>query len=461
MSKFNFSCFKAYDVRGKIGEELSNELVYNIGKALAVYLQAKEVVLGSDVRLTSPEFKQELARGLMEMGTNVIDIGTTGTEEVYFATSYLNVDGGVQVTASHNPKDYNGLKIVGRNSIPLGIDSGLRDLQALIEKDEFVPAAQPGTYRSVDLIKEYTAKLLTFSDTNQLATGRKLKVHLNIGNGAAGRVAQYVANLLKEQGANLEFSFQFLEPDGNFPNGIPNPLLVENRLATSQAVLAEKADIGVAFDGDFDRCFFFDEQGRFIDGYYICSLLAQAFLAKNPGAAIVHEPRLYWNTVDVVEANGGRAINCKAGHSFIKAKLRAENAVYGGEISAHHYFRDYYYCDSGMIPWMLIVELVQASGKSLSELVTAMKAKFPCSDEINFKVTSAQPAIDLLEKTYASQAKEILTIDGLSLDMGEWRFNVRASNTEPYVRINVESRGNPALVEEKVAELSALIKSLQ
>ncbi|MFC6277336.1 phosphohexomutase domain-containing protein [Psittacicella hinzii] len=457
MTEFNFSCFKAYDIRGKIGDELSFELAYNIGKAVAVYLNAKKVVVGSDIRLTSPEFKAQITKGLVEMGCDVVDIGQTGTEEVYFATSFLEADGGIQVTASHNPKDYNGLKIVGKNSVPLSIDTGLTQIKELIIANDFKPAEQAGKVEQVDLRANYVSKLLSFVDVDGFKRPRKLKLLFNVGNGAAGATVQYIAGLLRQHQANLDFEFLFAEPDGNFPNGIPNPLLVENREVTAQKVREVGADIGIAFDGDFDRCFFFDEKGEFIEGYYICGLLAQAFLAKNPGETIVYEPRLLWNSVDIIESNGGKGVLSKSGHSFIKRKLREYNAVYGGELSAHHYFRDYYFCDSGMIPWLLIVELVQKSQKNLSEFVADMRKKYPCSDEINFKVADSQKAIERVKALFAEQEKEESTVDGISYAFKDWRFNIRTSNTEPLLRLNVEAKENPQLVKQMVDLISKAI----
>lgn len=462
MTEFNFSCFKAYDIRGKIGDELSEELVYNIGKALAIRLEAKKVALGSDVRLTSPMFKQQLAKGLQEMGVDVIDIGTTGTEEIYFATSYLGLDGGVEVTASHNPKDYNGLKIVGKNSVALSYDSGLQDLISIIKTMQVDPQVYPvaktrGSYQQLDLRSEYVAKVLSFVDLAGLRQSKKLKLLLNPGNGTAGPTLKYIEKVLLEHGANLEFEYLFLEPDGTFPNGIPNPLLVENRAVTSRAIKDVGADLGIAFDGDFDRCFFFDSEGHFIDGYYICGLLAQAFVNKHSGAKIIHEPRLLWNTIQVIQDAGGVPVLSKSGHTFIKAKLRETQAVYGGEMSAHHYFRDYFFCDSGMIPWLLMVELLKQTGKTLAELVAQMQQNFPCSDEINFKVVNASKCIEAIKAYYQDITKDEMTIDGLSYDFGTWRFNVRSSNTEPLLRLNIESRGDKDLVQEKVVELSNII----
>lgn len=459
MSKHSFSCFKAYDVRGKIGEELTLELVYDIGRALSVYLGAKKVAVGSDIRLTSPEFKAELARGLMEMGTDVIDLGTTGTEEIYFATSFLDLDGGVQITASHNPKDYNGLKIVGKNSIPLSGAAGLAEIRALIEAGDFTPAAQPGKLIEMDVSPSYVSKMLSFINPETLKAGRKLKLLFNIGNGTAGAAVEKIVGALKQVGMNFDYEMLFPEPDGNFPNGIPNPLLPENREVTSKAVVATGADLGIAFDGDFDRCFFFDEKGNFVDGYYVVGLLTEAFLKKDPSSVIVYEPRLIWNTQEIIDRYNAEGHISKTGHSFIKAKLRQVNGIYSGELSAHHYFRDFYFCDSGMIPWLLVVELMLKTGKKMSELVTEMANNYPCSDEINFRVTDSKKVLEALQTTYGSQAKEITNVDGVSFDFGEWRFNVRTSNTEPLLRLNIEARGDRELVKAKVVELTDFIKA--
>lgn len=459
MTSFNFSCFKAYDIRGKIGEELSYDLVYNVGKALAVYLKAKKVVLGSDIRLTSTDFKAQLAKGLMEMGTDVIDLGTTGTEEIYFATSFLDADGGVQVTASHNPKDYNGLKIVAKNSIPLSGEHGLKEIRELIEKVDFTPAAKPGTFVQDDQSANYVSKLISFiNPVNLQKPQRPLKLLFNIGNGTAGAITKKVIGALKLLGANFDYVLMHEEGDGNFPNGIPNPLLIENREATSLAVREHNCDLAIAFDGDFDRCFFFDENGNFVDGYYVVGLLTKAFLAKDSTQPIVYESRLLWNTQAIIKNAGGEGHISKSGHSFIKRKLREVNAVYAGELSAHHYFRDYFYCDSGMIPWLLILELLYTTNQPISKLVADMAKEFPCSDEINFKLTDTKPALEAIKETYSLLAKEVSTIDGYSFEFDDWRFNVRTSNTEPLLRLNIESRGNKQLVLDKVQEISNLIK---
>lgn len=444
MSK-ELSCFKAYDVRGRIPDELNEDIAYRIGRAYAEFLKPKRVVVGHDIRLSSPAMSEALIRGLMEGGADVYDIGVCGTEEVYFATFDQKMDGGIVVTASHNPKDYNGMKFVREGSKPISGDSGLKDIQRLAEENSFSEPARRGEYHTLDHLDRYIEHLLGYVDT---ATLKPLKIVVNAGNGGAGRVIDALES-------RLPFTFVKVhhEADGNFPNGVPNPLLEENRAPTIAAIADSGADLGVAWDGDFDRCFLFDENGRFIEGYYIVGLLAEAFLRKNPGAKIVHDPRLTWNTIDMVEAAGGVPIMTKTGHAFIKERMRKEDAVYGGEMSAHHYFRSFAYCDSGMIPWLLVAELVSQAGKPLSQLLDERMQRYPASGEINRKLADPKAVLAGLEEAYREQAKSIDYTDGLSMEFDQWRFNVRASNTEPVVRLNVESRGDEALMREKTQEL--------
>jgi phosphomannomutase len=448
------SCFKAYDVRGKLGDELNEAVAYRIGRAYAQHLQARRVVVGGDVRLTSEPLKQALARGLMEAGAEVIDIGLAGTEEVYFAAFHLDVDGGIEVTASHNPMDYNGMKFVGRGALPISGDSGLRDIQRLAEHGEFAPAQAHGGLTRRSILEDYVDHLLGYIDAAAL---RPLKLVVNAGNGAAGHVIDAIEARFAAQGVPVQFVKLHHDADGTFPNGIPNPLLPENRAATAEAVRAHGADMGIAWDGDFDRCFLFDEQGQFIEGYYIVGLLAEAFLKKHPGEKIIHDPRLTWNTIDIVHHVGGIPIQSKTGHAFIKERMRAENAIYGGEMSAHHYFRDFAYCDSGMIPWLLVGELLCATGKPLSELVGERLAAYPCSGEINYRVANVPAVLARIRAHYAPAHPVVEEVDGLSLAFPGWRFNLRASNTEPLLRLNVETRGESKAVQERVAELAALI----
>ncbi|MBA6364984.1 phosphomannomutase CpsG [Colwellia sp. BRX8-4] len=460
------TCFKAYDIRGQLGEELNNDIAYRIGRAYGEFLlsddnKVKTVVVGGDIRLTSEELKFAVAGGLMDAGVNVIDLGMTGTEEIYFATSHLNVDGGVEVTASHNPMDYNGMKLVKSESKPISGDTGLFDIQTLAETQAFAEKALVrGSYQLSSTLYAYVQHLLTYISVKNI---KPLKLVVNSGNGAAG----HVIDALEAQFLSLHVPIEFIkinhEPDGNFPNGIPNPLLIENRQDTIDAVLKHKADMGIAWDGDFDRCFLFDEKGQFIEGYYIVGLLAEAFLQKNAGAKIIHDPRLTLNTIDVVTLAGGEPVLCKTGHAFIKERMRSEDAVYGGEMSAHHYFRDFMYCDSGMIPWLLVAELLCVKNLKLSDAVAQRITAYPSSGEINLKLEDPKLAIARVLEKYQANAVSVDYTDGISLEFidadGEWRFNLRSSNTEPVVRLNVESKGNVELMSVKTEEILILLRT--
>jgi phosphomannomutase len=453
------TCFKAYDIRGQLGTELDEEVAYRIGRAFAEFLKPKNVVLGGDVRLTSEELKQALARGICDTGADVIDIGVVGTEEVYFATSYLETDGGIEVTASHNPLDYNGMKPVRENSKPISSDTGLLHIKAMAEENNFpaVDESARGSIKQVSILEPYLDHLMGYIDLTAI---KPMKLVMNAGNGAAGHVVDAIEQRFKDAGIPVEIVKIFNEQDGNFPNGIPNPILHENRAPTIDAVLEHNADMGIAWDGDFDRCFLVDEKGNFLEGYYIVGLLAEAFLAKNPGAKIVHDPRLTWNTIDVAKRGGGEAIQSKTGHAFIKERMRSEDAVYGGEMSAHHYFRDFFYCDSGMIPWLLVSELVSKTGKPLSELVKQMVEAYPSPGEINRKVSDAKAVIAAVTEKYQDQALVIDTTDGVSMEFPEWRFNLRMSNTEPVIRLNIESRADHTVLQQNQDALLALIEAV-
>lgn len=440
-------CFKAYDVRGRVPAELNEDIAYRIGRAYAAFVEPRSVAVGRDIRASSDALADALIRGLTDAGVDVIDIGLGGTEFAYFATFNESLDGGIMVTASHNPPDYNGMKFVREGSRPISADSGLVDIRELAERNEFPPPATRGSVSRHDIYPAYIAHLLSYIDRAAL---KPLKIVVNAGNGGAGPVVDRLE-------AQLPFEFVKIhhEPDSSFPNGVPNPMLEENRAVTSRAVIESGADLGLAWDGDFDRCFFFDGAGRFIEGYYIVGLLAAAFLAKSPGERIVHDPRLTWNTREVIAAGGGEAVLSKSGHAFIKQVMRDHDAAYGGEMSAHHYFRDFSYADSGMIPWLLVTEIMCTSGQSLAALVDERVALFPASGEINRKVDDAPAVIKSIEQAYAPGAIEVDHVDGLSVAFSDWRFNIRASNTEPLLRLNVESRGDIALMQEKTAELLA------
>jgi len=448
------TCFKSYDVRGQLDVNLDADIAYRIGRGFAVAMAPKLVVAGRDIRESSPVLQSALIEGLLDEGVDVYDIGYCGTEEVYFATTHYEADGGLMVTASHNPIDYNGIKMVRAGSRPISGDDGLAEINALASANDFGAAKTRGTLSVKDPRSAYADCVLSFVEPDVI---KPLKILVNAGNGIAGPSFDAIAEKCAALGLPLDFIRHHHDPDGTFPNGIPNPLLEENRDKTAIPVREHGADLGVAWDGDFDRCFFFDETGTFIDGEYVVALLASAFLPKNEGATIIHDPRVIWATLDAIGAGGGTAVASKSGHSFIKAEMRTRDAVYGGEMSAHHYFRDFMYCDSGMIPWLLVAEHMSRAGQPLSALVADMQARFPSSGEINFKLADKQPALDAFQAKYTAQAQAVDRLDGVSLDFGDWRVNLRQSNTEPLLRLNVETRGDRALLDAKVAEISELI----
>ena len=455
------TCFKAYDIRGELGTELNDDIAYRIGRAYGEFIRPKTIVVGGDVRQTSESLKLALANGLRDAGTDVLDIGMSGTEEIYFATFHLGIDGGIEVTASHNPMNYNGMKLVREGARPVSGDTGLRDVQRLAEANDFAPVEEGkrGSYKQISVLDAYVDHLMGYIDLNNFT--KPMKLVINSGNGAAGHIIDEIEKRFKQANAPVSFIKVHHEADGNFPNGIPNPLLPECRKDTSDAVREHQADMGIAFDGDFDRCFLFDENAEFIEGYYIVGLLAEAFLKKEAGAKIIHDPRLTWNTIDVVTRAGGIPVMSKPGHAFIKERMREEDAVYGGEMSAHHYFRDFAYCDSGMIPWLLVAELLAVKGETLFALVSERMEAFPCSGEINSKVANAKEKIEIIKERYVSDECELNLTDGISVDFSDWRFNLRTSNTEPLVRLNVESKNNLALMNEKTTEILALLNGVQ
>ena len=442
--------FGAYDIRGIYPEDVNEELAYRIGRSFPGLFAAKKVAVGHDIRLSGPAIRDALVKGLTESGCDVVDIGECGTEMIYFTTAHLKLDGGIMITASHNPKEYNGMKFVRKESRPISSDTGLKELEKAVMEGEFKETAATGKVEKIDILEDYVEHILSYVDVKKL---KPFKVVANTGNGAAGPII----NALEK---HLPFDIVKVNniPDGNFPNGVPNPILQENRESTAKVVRETGADVGVAWDGDFDRCFLFDENGGFIEGYYMVGFLAQAFLKKNSGAKVIYDPRLIWNTIEIADELGGEAVMCKSGHAFIKDKMRQVNAIYGGEMSAHHYFRDFSYCDSGMIPWLLVLELLsQADGKSLSELMKERMERYPISGEINSKVVDAQEVLDRIEKDYGAKGK-VTKVDGLSVEFDNWRFNLRKSNTEPVIRLNVETRQDEKLCQEKTAELLAEIR---
>jgi phosphomannomutase len=468
------TCFKAYDIRGELGLELNEDIAYQIGRAYALHLKPKKVVIGGDIRLTSKALKLAFSDGLRDEGVNVFDIGMTGTEEIYFATKNLGMCGGVEVTASHNPMNYNGMKFVRKDSKPISGDTGLNAIKALAEsqpwKDNGLThqACTRGNYQQISNLAPYVEHLLTYIQPKNITS---LKLVVNSGNGAAGHVVDALELVFSKLNIPIEFTKVHHEADGNFPNGIPNPLLIENREDTAKAVREHGADMGIAWDGDFDRCFLFDETGEFIEGYYIVGLLAEAFLKKDTSEntkreKIIYDPRLTWNTEQIIKENNGEGIMSKTGHAFIKERMRKEDAVYGGEMSAHHYFRDFAYCDSGMIPWLLVAELLSVKKQPLSEMVKNRITAFPSSGEINSKIKNPKLAIERVLNHYKALAVDIDNTDGIGLafktegadGVNEWRFNLRTSNTEPVVRLNVESKANVVLMQEKTNEILELLR---
>ncbi len=442
-------CFKAYDIRGKVPSELNEELAYKIGKAYAKFLNAKKIVIGHDVRKSSDSLSEALANGLNENGADVIDIGLCGTEMIYYATPALDADGGIMITASHNPPEYNGMKFVKRDSVPVGYDSGLDQIEKIILNNdlEFQVKAK-GSVSQKDVMKDFINNLKKFYNKDKI---KPFKVVVNAGNGCAGLSLNAI-----EPELPIKMVKVFFEPDSDFPNGVPNPLLPGNRQTTIDAINSNKADLGVAWDGDYDRCFFFDEKGNFIEGYYIVGLLAKSILKKHPGENIVHDPRLTWNTVEIVNKKNGKPVVSKSGHAFIKQKMREVNSGYGGEMSAHHYFRDNSYSDSGMIPFLLIMQLMSEENKPLSQLVEEMIQAYPCSGEINSTINDPATKLKEIEEKYSDG--KIDHLDGVSVEYNDWRFNLRISNTEPIIRLNVESKHNIKLMQEKTEELLKLIR---
>ncbi len=442
--------FKAYDIRGKVPDELNPDLAFKIGIAFARYVDAEKIVIGHDARKSSEAISLAIIKGLTSSGVDVIDIGLCGTEMIYYAVPELEADGGIMITASHNPPEYNGMKFVRQDSVPVGYNSGLKEVEQMVLNDDLHPLRhEPGDIFRKNVMSGFINNLSKFYNPHKI---KPFKVLVNAGNGCAG----LALNSLEEH-LPVEMIKVFFEPDPEFPNGVPNPLLPENRQTTIDAVLSNKADLGVAWDGDYDRCFFFDEKGNFVEGYYIVGLLAKSILKNHPGEKIVHDPRLVWNTVEVVNKSGGQAVVSVSGHAYIKQKMREVNAIYGGEMSAHHYFRENSYSDSGMIPFLLILQLMSEENKTLSQLVEEMIEEYPCSGEINSKIEEPEKKLKELEEKYSDG--KIDHLDGLSVEYNNWRFNLRLSNTEPIIRLNVESRHDVNLMKEKTEELLKAIRS--
>lgn len=449
------SAFKAYDIRGQIPTELNAPLAYRIAQASAAELEPRAVVIGHDMRQDSPALAHALAQGFLDSGVSVLPLGLCGTEEVYFHTDHAGADLGLMVTASHNPESYNGIKLIGRGATAITRAGGLDAIERRTYGDErFATVSgfgERGTLQPQLSKAPYIERLLASVRDIDL---KPMKIVAHPGNGCAGPIIDLLEPHLPIEWIKVEH-----EPDPRLPNGVPNPLLPEKRAAASEAVKRSGASLGLAWDGDFDRCFFYDEDGAFIEGYYLVGLIAQSTLRDEPGATILYDPRLTWNTESIVSNAGGRAVMCKTGHAFFKEKMRAENAAYGGEMSAHHYFRSFASCDTGMLPWLAVLAELSRTGATFRELVDQRMEAFPCSGEINFKVASTSEAIAKVQAAFAGKSPEIITLDGLSMAFAEWRFNLRGSNTEPLLRLNVESRGNPALVADMAARIGDLVEA--
>lgn len=444
--------FKAYDIRGVIPDEINEELAYRVGRAYAELYHPKTMCVGYDVRKSSQAFCKAVCDGLTDGGVNVYNIGLCGTEMVYFTTFYYKLDGGIMITASHNPSNCNGLKIVREKGKPVSSDTGLKEVEKLAFSGDFGEIVHKGTVEKKDILDDYVQHLLSYVDVSRM---KPLHIVVNAGNGCAN----VVFSRLKEH-LPIHFTEMLMQPDGDFPNGVPNPMLPENRQEVIKKVLEVKADMGIAWDGDFDRCFFFDENGKFIEGYYMVGLLATYFLEKHPGETIIHDPRLYWNTQKIVAECGGKAVESKGGHAFMKETMRRVHGIYGAEMSAHHFFRDFSYCDSGMIPWLIVAQLVSETGISLADMVSHMEEEFPCSGEINLPASDTKKVLAAVRDKYAKDAVSVDTIDGIGINFENWRFNLRPSNTEPLIRFNLETRGDRKLMEEKRDEIVAFVKTL-
>ncbi len=452
----SLNCFKAYDIRGLVGKEIDESLAYKIGRATGEKFNANLIVLGYDARPSSPKLASAVCEGILDSGSNVLDIGLSGTEEMYWSVTQFKADAGIVITASHNPIEYNGMKIVKSRSQPLD-KIEFDDLKTLIKLNEPVEPKHKGSVfkKKEEARNLYIEKLLSLIDIDCL---RPFKILINSGNGAAGPTVSALISELENKGVETNFKLVHHNPDPNFPNGIPNPLLQQNQFATSSRVLNEQAFFGVAFDGDFDRCFFFDDLGHFVPGEYIVGILAEIFLARYPGAKIVTDPRVIWNSSDIINEFGGKNILSKTGHAFMKSTMRKTNAVYGGEMSAHHYFQDFSYCDSGMIPWLLVWESLSKTQVKLSDLISKRKSKFLSSGELNFFVVNQIACLAKVELEFGKNSISFDKQDGMSLTFTDWRFNIRASNTEPLVRLNIETKGDILLLEQKTAQLKSLIE---
>jgi phosphomannomutase len=448
----NPEIFKAYDIRGLYPGEINEAIARQIGRGFVAYLKSATIAVSRDMRVSSPAIAQAFIEGAREQGANVIDYGMLGTDQMYFAVVDDKLDGGAQVTASHNPGRYNGIKMVRAEALPLSGDAGIGDIRDMIASDRLPnPAATPGTLTTRDVMSRYVEKVMSFID---VSTVRPFTVVLDAGSGMAGMVAPRLFDRLPCQTTKLCF-----EVDGTFPNHEANPLIEENRQDITAEVIRQQADIGIAWDGDADRCFFIDGSGEFISGDFITALLAEAFLLKHPGQTVIYDLRASHAVKDTVARYGGRALMNRVGHAFIKQRMRQENGIFAGEVTGHYYFRDFYYADNGFIPALLILELMSKKGQSLRELLQPYRERYFISGEINTKLASMN---EVPAKLAAVEARykdaEIVKMDGVSVDYPDWHFNVRASNTEPLIRLNLEAQ-TPELMEKKRDEVLGIIRS--
>ncbi|RKF13254.1 phosphomannomutase [Alginatibacterium sediminis] len=453
MNICNTDAFKSYDIRGTLPTQINEVFAYRLGRACALFLSASRMAVGYDARLSSPSLAQALMEGLVDGGVKVLDLGLVGTEEIYFASAFLKLDAAIMVTASHNPAHYNGMKLVGKKSKPISGDNGLESIRKLVALADFPKPSGIDYSQSIttfNISDPYTTCILGFIEVKHC---KPLKIVVNAGNGVAGHMLDALAKYLPFTFIRIHF-----EPDGHFPNGIPNPLLPDRRQSTKDAVIEHQADLGIAWDGDADRCFLFDEQGRFVDAYYVVGLLAEVFLQLEPGACIIHESRCSWLAQDLAQRYKGKALSSPAGHALIKQKMRQFDAIYGGELSAHHYFRDFNYCDSGMIPWLLVAQLINTRDLSMSKLVESYQQQLVISGEINMQLNNAELATLAVYEFYAGQFESDDNSDGLSLEFKDWRFNLRQSASEPLLRLNIESRLSQAFVSEKTLEIQRILK---
>ncbi len=442
--------FKAYDVRGLYPSELDEEGAYAISRAYVEHFRPNRVAVGRDMRLSGPAMAAAVIEGAADAGSDVIDIGMVGTEMLYFAVGELGLDGGFAVTASHNPKDYTGMKIVRGGALPVGGDSGLLDVRDRAIGREPSPAvSERGEVREEDVYPAFVERVLSFADLDAI---RPLRVVIDAANGMAGAMLPPVLERLPVDAVRCYF-----EPDGSFPNHEPNPLLPENREFIVGKTLAESADLGVAFDGDADRCFFVDDTGQFVPGDFATALLAEAVLEKEPGAKVLYDVRASWAVPETIEQAGGIPLVNRVGHAFIKQRMRQEHAAFGGEVSGHYYFRDFTQADSGVIPFLLMLERISKAGMKLSELLQAYRERYFITGELNTPVADVDAKLRELEARFGSEGT-VSHLDGVSVNADDWHFNVRPSNTEPLLRLNLEARSQ-SLMERKRDEVLALIRA--